>query len=268
VERRVESVDLSVLRIHRGEPEGRDFSLGGKRWLLGGVVFLVLLTLGVTVVVYRPLGSLPEVQVTVVSRIAPRQVTATLSVNGHVIARRKAALASKVTGRLVYLGAEEGDAVRKGQVIAQIENGDLRAALDQARSNLELAEASRDQAWAEMREATLHFERIRALFEQKLVSRSEYDGAEAWYRRAVAAVGTAEANVRAMRAALQAAQVALESTYIRAPFDGIVLTKNADVGEVVSPMSAAIMTVADMESIEVEADVSEPSIHSVRAGIP
>jgi HlyD family secretion protein len=171
------------------------------------------------------------------------------------VARRKAAVASKGTGTLVFLGVEEGDRVKKGQVIARLDDSDVVATLQRARENLRLAEA-------DLNDAKKSLERQRVLLQRELIAQAEYDAAEARYKRVVASIDAA-------KFAVKEAEVAVDNTRIVAPFDGTVLKKNADVGEIVAPLAgavssrAAVVTIADMSSLEVEADVSEANITRV-----
>ncbi|MCG2721725.1 MAG: hypothetical protein L6290_06890, partial [Thermodesulfovibrionales bacterium] len=152
--------------------------------------------------------------------------------------------------------------MKAGQIIARLENDDVIAARDQADANLNATRHSLEQTKAELRDAALTFERNRELLAREFVSKAEYDASEARYSGAQAAVAAAEAAVNASRAALQGAQVAVEYALIRAPFNAVVLTKNADIGDIVTPIGAAadaksaVVTIADMDSLQVETDVS------------
>ena len=191
---------------------------------------------------------------------SPSQANSVLTANGYVVAQRKAAVASKGTGRLVYLGVEEGDKVRKGEIIARLDDQDMVAALARARADLQVARADSFST-----RKTL--DRTKALFAAKLVSGADMDAAESQFMKISAAITSA-------RAAVEQADVALEYTRVRAPFDGTVLTKNADVGEVVAPFASsassrgAVVSMADMQSLQVEADVSESNITRVKVGQP
>jgi RND family efflux transporter MFP subunit len=247
--------DLSSLRIDRssqgaGPPRKSRSIVKLLIWLLvlaalfvGGTFIKELLNPGV------------EVQLVTASLSSPLQASAVLTASAYVVARRKAAVASKGTGTLVFLGVDEGDRVKKGQVIARLEDSDVLATLQRARENLHLVEA--DQHDAKQSE-----ERSRALLKQGAVAQAEYDSVEARYKRVLAAIDAAKFGVRE-------AEVAVENTRIIAPFDGTVLKKNADVGEIVAPMAGAagsrgaVVTIADMSSLEVEADVSEANITRV-----
>ena len=196
-----------------------------------------------------------EVQLATASLTSPSQANAVLTASGYVVARRKAAVASKGTGTLVYLAVEEGDRVKKGQVIARLDDSDVMASLQRARENLRVAEA-------DLYDAKTNAERMRTLLKQGMIAQAEYDISEARYKRVVATIDAAKFGVRE-------AQVAVDNTRIVAPFDGTVLKKNADVGEIVAPLAgaasskAAVVTIADMSSLEVDADVSEANITRV-----
>jgi HlyD family secretion protein len=144
----------------------------------------------------------------------------------------------------------------------------------QAEANLSAARYNLDQARAELHDATLNFTRNKELVRKGYVAQTDYDSADARYKKAVAAVAGAGAEVKASKAALRATDVALDYTYIRAPFDAVVMTKDADIGDIVTPIGAAanvqaaVVTIADMDSLQVEADVSESNIELVKPGQP
>jgi HlyD family secretion protein len=251
-----QTADLSGLRINRSQDE--EPRPGGRRSAFRIVallsVVLVIAALGY-VFLSRSLEAAIDVQLTTATLSSPSQANAVLTASGYVVAQRKAAVASKATGRLEYLGVVEGDRVKKSQVLARLEDTDIRASLDQARANLRLNEA-------DLKDAEQWLARQKTLLEKGVSTQSDYDGAEARYRRVLASIAVAKAMVTG-------AEVALENTLIRAPFDGTVLTKNADVGEMVAPMAAsassksAVVTLADMSSLQVEADVSESNIERI-----
>ena len=215
-----------------------------------------------------------QVQVATITQFYPSQAFTMLNASGYVVAQRKSALASKVTGRLIWLGVEEGSRIKKDQVVARLENQDVSAAKDQAAANVNVARFNLEQARAELRDATLSFNRNKELLSRGVVAQQAYDDAVARYDKAVAAVAGAEAALKANASALEGAAALLEYTLIRAPFDAVVLTKDADVGDIVTPLGAAanakaaVVTIADMGSLEVEADVSESNLSQVRLGQP
>jgi RND family efflux transporter MFP subunit len=250
--------DLSSLRIGH-ELKNQESRPTRKKGLIITLLVIALAVVGYFALTNLLAGSI-EVETVTVSLTYPSQASAVLTASGYVVARQKASVASKGTGRLVFLGVEEGDRVKKGQVIARLEDQDVIAALDKTRADLAYAKA-------DIEDARQTLERTRTLFSSGLVSQADLDAAEARYRRVEAAIKSAEAGVAA-------AAVAVENTRIRAPFDGTVLTKDADVGEVVAPFAAAtssrgaVVTLADMSSLEVEADVSESNITRVSPGQP
>ena len=237
-------------------------------WLVVGLAALVATVLGYWAISGAPFA----VEATTVSSIDPSRSFVTLNASGYVVAQRRAAVASKGTGRLVELRVREGDRVKKGDILGRLESADVGAALARAEANLNVAQSGDEQTKAELDEATLSYERKKTLLESGLIPKADFDAAEARYRRAQAALSSAKAGVRAAEAAVRAAQVDIDNTLIRAPFDGTVLTKNAEVGEVVAPFAsstlakAAIVTLADMASLQVEADVSESNIQKIEVG--
>lgn len=257
-----QNADLSGLRIRRShdqEPAGN----GGrsKRQLLYFIGIVVVLVPVVYLIVSSSVfNQAITVQLVTATLSSPSQANAVLTASGYVVAQRKASVASKATGRLERLNVVEGDRVKKGDILARLEDGDIRASLDQARANLKLNEA-------DLKDAIQWMGRAKTLLERGVSSQADYDGAEARYGRVLAAIEVAKAVV-------VGAEVALENTLIRAPFDGTVLTKNADVGEMVAPMAAsigsrsAVVTMADMTSLQVEADVSESNIERIIVNQP
>ena len=263
--------DLSRLKIEKSKiTPGPARKRKVWRYVAAGLV-LVLLILLYSMGLLRPAT---EVQVASVVQVYPSQGLTLLNASGYVVAQRKSALASKVTGRLIWLGVEEGSRIKKGQVIARLESEDVEAAEKQAVANLNNARANLDSAKAELSDATLAMNRNKELVSKDLIAQADYDTVFARYQKAVAGVDAAQAAVRAANATLEAAKVAIEYTQIRAPFDAVVLTKNADAGDIVTPIGAAanaksaVVTIADMDSLRVEADVSESNLEKVKVGQP
>jgi RND family efflux transporter MFP subunit len=215
-----------------------------------------------------------QVQIVTVSQIYPSQSFTVLNASGYVVPQRKSALAAKITGRLIWLGVEEGSRVKKDQLVAQLESDDVKAAREQAAANVEAARFNLEQAKAELRDATLNYDRNKELLRRGVIAQATYDTALARYDKAKAATEAAEATLKAALSGLEGANTAVEYTLIRAPFDAIVLTKNADIGDIVTPLGAAanakaaVVTIADMNSLEVEADVSESSLSQIRVNQP
>ncbi len=263
--------DISKLKIDKSV---RTFRPNRRKKLFYWVgAFFFVIILGFLYINGILIPAIP-VEVVSVSQVYPSQMISQLNASGYVVAQRKAAVASKVTGRLVSLMVEEGSRVKEGQVIARLENEDAVAARDQTEANLKVARANLEGVQAELEEAARTLNRDKQLIAKGVISRSQYDTSEARFLKAQASVAAAEAAIKAGTAALQAANVALEYTLIRAPFDAVVLTKNADIGDIVTPLGAAanakaaVVTIADLNSLQVETDVSETNLRLVKAGQP
>lgn len=266
----MEEQDLSKLRIERKPGGARPVSKGRRR-LLPALLAAAAVAAAAWAIHFN---SAVPVEPSAVTVAYPSQAHALLNATGYVVAQRKAAVASKATGRLEWLGVAEGSRVKKGDVIARLESRDVAAARDQAAANVEVARAGLQQALAELTDAEAALARSNELVAKKFVSRSAHDAALARFEKARAGVGAARASIAAAEANHRAAAVAVDHTLVRAPFDGVVLTKSANVGDVVTPFSSAldakgaVVTMADMDTLEVEADVSESNLQKVRLGQP
>ncbi|HSQ02828.1 MAG TPA: efflux RND transporter periplasmic adaptor subunit [Burkholderiales bacterium] len=214
------------------------------------------------------------VEAAAVSEAYPSQGYTLLNATGYVVAQRKAAVGSKATGRLEWLGVREGSQVKRGEVVARIESRDVAAQADQAAANVKVARANLEQGEAELKDADRAMKRSEELLRQKFVSQAAHDQAVARYDKARAGIASQKAAIAVAEANYRATRVGVEQTLIRAPFDGVVLTKNANVGDNITPFSAAadtkgaVVTMADMSTLEVEADVSESSLAKVKLGQP
>jgi HlyD family secretion protein len=254
-----EDSDLSSLKIDRTAPAKFSRKSRLPRRFLAGVL-AVLVAVAAVYLWREKLAPRAEVELATVAVISPAEAEAVLTASGYVVARRKAAVASKGTGQLVYLGVAEGDAVKKGQVLARLEDRDVMASLSRAKENLRMQEA-------DLNDAKRSLERQKKLLAMNLVAQADFDAAEARYNRVVASIESA-------RSAVKEAETAVEYTRIVAPFDGTVVSKNADVGEIVAPLAgavssrAAVVTIADLGSLEVEADVSEANLTRVFSNQP
>jgi len=261
--------DLERLKIRRDDaPKPSPFDSGAPPVRVAGgsrkgVWILVVALAVVALAVIFALGARPPEVAT-----APVEVTGGISsgggapaitANGYVVARTKASVAAKVAGRLAYLGVAEGSRVTKGEIIARIEANDLAAALESAK-------ASAGQADAELAQAKSDLVRATALEQRGVISTVELENART-------KANALEAAARAARANARLAGATLENTNVRAPFDGTVLRKDAEVGEIVAPSSAggalsrtAIVTMADLTTLEVEVDVNEAYIARITNG--
>ena len=262
--------DLSRLRIDRSAAPLKRRARRYGMWLLLGA----LLACGAAAYFYFSGRAAIAVEVAVITQAYPSQAQTQLNATGYVVAQRKAAVASKATGRLEWLGVREGSVVREGEVLARLENKDVTATLQQAQANVNLSQANLQQGDAEMRDAQRALARSADLLKQNFVSAAAHDVVVARVEKAQASISGLKASIAVAQANARAAQVGIDQTLIRAPFDGVVLTKNANVGDVITPLSsasgsqAAVVTMADMNTLEVEADVSEASVGKVKIDQP
>ncbi|HEX5865890.1 MAG TPA: efflux RND transporter periplasmic adaptor subunit [Casimicrobiaceae bacterium] len=261
--------DLSKLRIDRSLAPVQ--TRRRRKWLWLGAIAAVVACGGAWVLLQpRALA----VQTTPIVTTYPSQQFVVLNSTGYVVAQRKAAISSKASGRLEWLGVAEGTRVKAGEIIARLDSRDVSAQLDAGRANVKVAQAALEQALAEERDAEASLKRTRDLIAQKFVSQSALDQAKARADRAVAGVASGKAGLAVAEANARNAQVAVDYTLIRAPFDGIILSKNANVGDMVTPFSSAadskgaVVSMADMRTLEVEADVSESSLSKISVGQP
>lgn len=267
----VRDADLEGLAIVRPPETGRPPRRGhrSRKWAVVGLLLLALPAGALWML--GLVGRTATVDVTPVVRL-PSGGASGLAATGYVVAQRQALIASKGTGRLEYLGVKVGDRVKEGQVIARLEHADIDALLQQMTAKLNVARAELGTAKPEAQDAAANFARVTLLLGQGFVTQSEHDIAAARAQRAAAAVKSAEAAIAAAQAERRAAEVQLENTNIRAPFDGVVVKKLAELGEVVSPMTASVrsggsvVTIVDPLSVMVDAEVSEAMIHRVQAG--
>ncbi len=186
--------DLSRLKIEKSESTYSPLRRRKLGYMVGAIFFILLMGF---LYVKGVLTPAVEVEVANVTQLYPSQTFTLLNASGYVVAQRKAAVASKVTGRLVSLSVEEGSKVKAGQVIAKLESEDVAASRDQAEANLKAAHHNLEQAKAELHDATLSFNRNKDLLTQGFVAQAEYDTSEARYKKAIAAAEAAEAAVKA-----------------------------------------------------------------------
>lgn len=194
-----------------------------------------------------------------------------VTASGYVVARTKASISSKISGRLEYLGVTEGQGVASGDVLARLENADYQAELKAQQAMVALARAALLEATAERDQLRRDVSRLEDLKRDQLISDQEAERLASSLAAAEARVLSREAQIRSAEAQVEVARANIENTIIRAPFDGTVLRRDAEVGELVAPsMSAgaltrgAVVTLADLRTLEVEVDVNESYIGRVR----
>ena len=263
------SPDLSRLKLNRELAPVR--SRRRRRWLWLAVLAVALAAGGGW---YAMQPRVVTVQTTPVVTTYPSQQFVVLNATGYVVAQRKAAISSKATGRLEWLGVTEGSRVKAGDIIAKIDARDVVALSESAQANVRSAQAALTQALAEQTDALAQLKRSQDLLAKGFVSAASVDTAKARADRAVAGVANARANINAAEAAARNSAVSVDYTIIRAPFDGVILSKSANVGDLVTPFSnatdskGAVVSMADMSTLEVEADVAESSLAKIKAGQP
>ena len=273
------AADLSKLRINRDDPPpALKRALGRVLWLVGAAALIIALV----VIIGRRGGTVPVQVVTVTAPAGGREGAArggtggavAVVANGYVVARTKAAVSAKIPGRLAMINVSEGSRVEKGAIIARLDNADYAAAVAQAEAGLASAKATLIEAQSDRDQMQRDYVRVRDIHTQNpnLVSPQDVENADSRARQAEARFGAQSARVDAAAAALRMAQANLENTYIRAPFSGTVLRKEAEVGEVVAPSvgggltRGAVVTMADLATLEVEVDVNEAYIARIQGG--
>jgi HlyD family secretion protein len=261
--------DLSRLRIDR---ELAPIRRRRRRKWIGFAIVLVLVAAAAAWYAAQPRAQV--VATTPVITTYPSQQYVVLNATGYVVAQRKAAISSKATGRLEWLGVAEGSRVKSGDLIARIDNRDVVAQAQSAQASVRAAHANVRQSEVERENAQVEYRRNEELVGKGFISQSALDTAKARLDRAQAGVASAQANLNVAFANARNADVAVDYTEIRAPFDGVILSKSANVGDLVTPFSSAadskgaVVSMADMGTLEVEADVSESSLAKVHVGQP
>ena len=263
--------DLGSLRIH--EAERKSGSLGKRLALFFGL--LVLLG-GLSGGIYAFWNQKPIVEVAVVQKpTGSGGREALLNASGYVTPRRRATIAAKITGRVTGVFFDEGTHVHENQLLATLDDSDVKRALDTAKADRESAQAAIADLQVQLRNAKIALRRAEQLQDAGVQTQEQLDNARTSADSLVAKIDLGKAQVAASQARIQEAQQAVDNCTIRAPFDGIVVSKDAQVGEMVSPISAGggftrtgIATIVDMNSNEIEVDVSESYIARVQNGQP
>lgn len=258
--------DLAALRIERA-PE-RESNLGWVKWV---VVLLVIGGAGYAAFKYFTRERPTQVQAATVSQRAAGAQAAVLNASGYVTARRRATVSSKITGKVVEVNVEEGMAVREGQVLARLDDVAFRASLALAQANLGATEKVAREDEIRLQNARLTLDRKQKLKQDGFATQAEVDDAKLQVDALVARLDLEEQQVEVARQQIAVEKTNLDNTVIRAPFSGIAISKDAQPGEMVSPVSAGggftrtgICTIVDMRSLEVEVDVNESYINRVR----
>ena len=263
---------ISGLKIADSE----QFSVTRRRSRIVWIIIIAAAAAAVLVYLFHAglLTSATSVRTAAADWVYPSQVITQFNASGYVVAQRKASVASKGTGRIIYLGVQEGSRVKEGDVLAMLDSDDLKAEKAQFEAQLVVARFDLARAETELVTAEANFKRLKELLGQKAASQAGWEDAQDRYLKAKAAIDSAKANIKAVEASIRRESVLIEYTIIRAPFDGVILTKDADVGEVVAPFGsatnakAAVVSMADLSSLMVQADVGESFLSKVQLDQP
>ena len=260
--------DLAALRIER-EPDRP----GVGRWIAWIVLLVLVGGAGVGAWKWATRQRPIEVQVAVVTERAAGTQAAVLNASGYVTARRRATVSSKITGKVVEVNVEEGMAVREGQVLARLDDSTAKAALALAVAQAESARKAVNENEVHLAQARLTLNRSTELHKSGAVSQSDVDLANSDVDGTQARINALREQVNVAERQVEVQRTDLDNTIIRAPFSGIAISKDAQPGEMVSPISAGggftrtgICTVVDMRSLEIEVDVNESYINRVHPG--
>ncbi|HXV60269.1 MAG TPA: efflux RND transporter periplasmic adaptor subunit [Vicinamibacteria bacterium] len=255
--------DLKIDRSERNEPRS-------VAWLAWAILATVALA-GIGFLWLRPSGKLVSTATARASETPSGQTV--LNASGYVTARRRATVSSKVTAKVLEVLIEEGMEVREGQILARLDSSNTEASLNLAAAELRAARTAQEETRVQLEEAELQLERTKALVRDAVVSQAELDRVQATTDSLRARLERQREEVEVAERRVAVWKQQLEDTVIRAPFDGIVTTKDAQPGEMISPVSAGggftrtgIGTVVDMSSLEIEVDVNESYINRVRPG--
>jgi len=256
--------DLSALRIERTPAPP------SRRWVKWVVLVVLMAAAGVGGWWWMARERPAEVEVAAVTVRAVGAQASVLNASGYVTARRRATVSSKVTGRIVEVNVEEGMAVREGQVLARLDDASVRATMGLVKAQLEAARRAIPESEVRLAEAQLTLQRRERLRTDGLVTESDLDQARAEVNSLQARIAAAREQVTVAERQVALQQTELDNMIIRAPFSGVAISKDAQPGEMVSPVSAGggftrtgICTLVDMRSLEIEVDVNESYINRV-----
>jgi HlyD family secretion protein len=262
------STDLAGLRIER-IPERRS----PGRWVIWVILVLLLIGGGVAAAWWFRQERPVEVQVDSVTQRAAGAQASVLNASGYVTARREATVSSKITGKVVQVNVEEGMAVTEGQVLARLDDASVRAQLGLAQAQVVAAQHGVTENQIHEKQARINLDRATKLLASGAGPETDVEQARLDVDTTEARISLLEEQVKVAQNQVAVAQTDLDNTVIRAPFSGIAITKDAQPGEMVSPVSAGggftrtgICTVVDMASLEIDVDVNESYLNRVTPG--
>jgi RND family efflux transporter MFP subunit len=256
--------DLGSLRIGEGQRKGR--KTGKRLGIMAAFLGLVVIATGV---VFAFRDNTPVVEVAVAQKVASGR-PALLNASGYVTPRRRATVASKITGRVTGVFFDEGLHVHDGQVLATLDDSDAKRVLDSAKADRNSAQAAIADLQVQLKNAEIEQRRARELLAAKVGTQEVVDNSDMAVNSLKAKIELAKVQVLGAESRINEAQQSVDNCVVRAPFDGIIVSKDAQVGEMVSPNSAGggftrtgIATIVDMNSNEIEVDVNEAYIARV-----
>jgi HlyD family secretion protein len=260
------SADLAGLRIER-TPERRS----SRRWIVWVLVLLLLLGGGAGLALWLMRDRPIEVQVAAVSQRQAGEQAAVLNASGYVTARRRATVSSKITGKVIEVNVEEGMAVSEGKILARLDDSSAQAALGLAQAQVAAAEHAVAENQIHLKQARVNLDRAQKMLASGAGPETDVEQAQLDIDTTDARISLLGEQVKVAERQVTVAQTDLDNTIIRSPFSGIAITKDAQPGEMVSPVSAGggftrtgICTVVDMKSLEIDVDVNESYINRVR----
>src|ERR1700738_3968982 len=261
--------DLGSLRI--GDAHRKSRASGGKRFVILVLVIPPLAAIAAATFAFR--NQKPVVQVMTAAKAEAGGRQSLLNASGYVTPRRRATIAAKITGRVTGVYFDEGTHVRQGQLLARLDDSDVKRALEAANADRESAQAAIADYVVQLKNAKIQLGRAEQLQKAGVQTQENLDNASMAAESLTAKIALAKQQVMGSDARIREAQQAVDNTVIRAPFGGIVVSKDAQVGEMVSPISAGggftrtgIATIVDMNSNEIEVDVNESYIARVTPG--
>ncbi|MFL5428969.1 MAG: efflux RND transporter periplasmic adaptor subunit [Myxococcales bacterium] len=263
--------ELKSLRIEREERPSR--LPGWATAAIAGVVVIAILAVAWKVL--APRVFVPEVETTAVSLVSPAQAQQLLVATGYVVPQRQANISPRIGGRVAKLFVEDGTVVKKGQLLAVLEDADFKAQVLQAKADVAAAKAREKRAEADLFEAQHAYDREKMVQSKGVSTPAALDQVTARLAGAKAQLEAARSETEAANAGVEVARVNLENCYVRAPFDGRITQKLTDIGEIVfGALSAGtggrggIASLADFSTLQVEADVSESQVAKLAPGTP
>ena len=262
--------DLDALRIHAEKRKGNG---SGKRWLWIAIAVVAIVLAGAVAFAY--MNAAPEVETAAARKPSTGGPVGVLNASGYITPRQRATIAAKITGRVTHVYFDEGTRVKEGQLLATLDDSDYRRALDAAKADRNSAQAAIADYEVQLRNARIELHRAEELQKAGVQTQQALDTARMTADSLQAKIALAQQQVAAATARVSEAEQAVANCTIQAPFAGIAVSKDAQVGEMVSPVSAGggftrtgIATLVDLHSNEIEVDVNESYIAKVKAEQP